>query len=83
MYRLPVGAACCDEVVAEFVDHRHDGGFILFHTTHQPQAMDVNDVESNTFKALVLSFGWLSVRELCSVSTLNSEFLAATREDYI
>lgn len=44
--------------------------------------MQVDEEEIRIFQALTLSFGWLTKRELCSVSTLNSDFLVAARQDY-
>lgn len=48
----------------------------------QSQAMETND-DARAFQALVLSFNWISEPDLCSVSTLNSHFLTAARENHL
>lgn len=45
--------------------------------------MEVDEEENRIFHALTLSFGWLTKQELCNVSTLNSDFLVAARQDYL
>ena len=49
---------------------------------HQPQAMETNN-DARAFQALILSLSLLSKRDLCSISLLNSEFLAAARENHL
>lgn len=49
----------------------------------QPQAMEVDQQYTKALQCLALSLGWLSEHDICSVSTLNRDFLAAARECHL
>lgn len=49
----------------------------------QIQTMEVDEVNTRTVQALVLFLDWLSKRDLCCVSTFNSEYRAAARECHL